>query len=309
MAGWVESDNWVRVYETSRRSKSVKPEPADTLVLKPVTVAEYAREAVWKHAEKWLLMSATIISASRMAADLGLEDHEWRFVSSPSSFAPERRPIYVTGLGNMSRKTMDEGLPKVVEGIRTIIERHQGENVLVHAHTYDVTRQIVEGLKGHQDDIFRTEVPVWSYTSARDRELVVRRFREQGGVCVAPSLGRGADFPDELVRVQIIAKVPFPYMGDPQISERMHTEGGQDWYDVQTVRAVVQMCGRGMRPEGDWCATYIVDGGFLKSCWRAGRLFPGWFKDAVRIVSARQMLEGRIPQVVTETVDTLSVGA
>jgi hypothetical protein len=52
-----------------------------------------------------------------------------------------------------------------------------------------------------------------------------------------------------------------------------------------------------------------VDGGFLKSCWRAGRLFPGWFKDAVRIVSARQMLEGRIPQVVTETVDTLSVGA
>ena len=39
---------------------------------KPISVAPYAHQYLWQHGYKWLLMSATIISADELARSLGL---------------------------------------------------------------------------------------------------------------------------------------------------------------------------------------------------------------------------------------------
>lgn len=42
------------------------------VVFKPITVSPYAQDYLWKHGERWLLMSATVISTVEMAMSLGL---------------------------------------------------------------------------------------------------------------------------------------------------------------------------------------------------------------------------------------------
>lgn len=95
-------------------------------------------------------------------------------------------------------------------------------------------------------------------------------------------MDRGVDLKDDDCRVVVVAKVPFPYLGDKQVSARLHSPGGQAWYTVQTIRTLVQMTGRGVRHEDDWCESYVLDSVMLKQLWKKDkRLFPGWWAEAV----------------------------
>lgn len=277
MAGWY-GEEWVRTYND------------ETFTLKPVTVAGVGQSMLWRHSKRWLVMSATILSPERFAADLGIPDGAWEFVDSESTFPPANRPVVVCGVASMNKKNMEDGdaTERMVEAIQAVVDRHSGENVLVHTHTYALAGEIVDHLRpGDGREVYR-------YGSSRDREQVVERFRRTGGVLVAPSLARGVDLPDDLCRVAIIAKCPFGYLGDPQISARMHRDGGEVWYSMRTARDIVQMCGRGVRHEGDWAVTYVLDGQFLKTVWRKKWLFPAWWREAVVMATARQVLEGRV---------------
>ena len=99
---------------------------------------------------------------------------------------------------------------------------------------------------------------------------------------LAPSMSRGIDLPDDLCRVQIIAKCPFPALGDKQIASRLHLPGGQLWYTVKTIRDMVQMTGRAVRHDNDWAVTYIMDVNFGKNLWsKWKRLFPAWWAESV----------------------------
>lgn len=42
------------------------------IIFKPITVAPYAQDYLWRHGKKWLMMSATIISQMELATSLGL---------------------------------------------------------------------------------------------------------------------------------------------------------------------------------------------------------------------------------------------
>ena len=107
----------------------------------------------------------------------------------------------------------------------------------------------------------------------------------------APSLDRGFDFKGDEARVVIVAKVPYPFLGDQQVSARLHTRGGQQWYVVNTVRSLIQMTGRGVRSETDWCVTYILDSTFLQKLWKNDkRLLPKWWREAVDTRTTRRDL-------------------
>lgn len=98
---------------------------------------------------------------------------------------------------------------------------------------------------------------------------------------VAPSLDRGIDLADDKCRVVVVAKMPFPYLGDRQIAAKLYSRGGQMWYNVQTIRTVIQMTGRATRHSADRSTSYILDSQF-NSVWNKGRgLWPSWWTDAI----------------------------
>jgi Rad3-related DNA helicase len=63
-----------------------------------------------------------------------------------------------------------------------------------------------------------------------------------------------------LSRFQIIAKVPFPNLGDKYISVKKDLL--PKWYAYQTAKTIVQSYGRSVRNENDYAVTYILDSDF-----------------------------------------------
>lgn len=120
--------------------------------------------------------------------------------------------------------------------------------------------------------------------STADRAAKLEEFKrsEKPLVLISPSMDRGVDLPEEECRVVVIAKIPYPDLGDLQVSRRVHaSKDGNNWYAHKTVSSIVQMSGRGVRSETDYAATYILDRQFERVYKEHKGMFPQWFKEAV----------------------------
>lgn len=244
------------------------------VAFKPVRVDSIAGNVLWQHGRKHLLMSGTVISAQEMLGELGWKG-DYRVVTCPSVFPAKNRRVVVEGVGNMSRKGGEDDRQRVRSRIRDIIREYPTDRILVHSVSYDLTSYLKK-LEEHEDR------PFYSYATSGDRDSTLRAFvGSDNGVMIAPSFSRGVDLPGDLCRVQIIAKVPFPYLGDKQVSARLHGKNGQLWYHVQTVRTIVQMCGRAVRGVDDYAVTYVLDSQFREFFGKCRQLFPSWWKEAL----------------------------
>jgi len=270
-------DNWVY------------SEDDGALTLKPVTVEAYAGNLLWKHSTKFLLMSASVISPDQMAQELGLTSGQWASVVVDSNFPAERRPIHVRSRANMTAKTKETDWPKMVRAVNEVLDAHPGVRVLVHTVSYAWTQYLFEGLQSgpHVDRILK-------YDSSGEKEGILETYKHRlDGVLLAPSLDRGVDLVDDLCRVIVITKVPYPNLGDEQIRKRFFGTGkaGKSWYTTQTIRSIVQMTGRGMRHKDDWCITYILDAQFRSNLWSnpIGRnRIPRWWTDALQFEAPKR---------------------
>ncbi len=254
------------------------------ITFKPVKVDTSAPKYLWPLGKQWLLMSATIISAGQMAEDLGLADDEWALVECPSTFPVENRPIYVEPIADMTAKTKDTAWPILTNRVKQIADWHD-ERILIHTVSYKLASHLADRLGSR----------VITYRSAKERETALESFRaSRNGILIAPSFERGIDLPDDQCRVVIVAKVPFPYLGDKQISKRLYSRGGRGWYAMQTVRSLVQMTGRAMRHEGDECEIYLLDRQFVSNIWKKSRhLIPEWWQEALVMRGSPNLAEVR----------------
>lgn len=199
-------------------------------------------------------------------------------ITVPSSFPIDRRPIYIHPIASLTRKNEENALPLISQAVARVVAKHPDDRILVHTVSYKLTTAIQKYLdnEGHA-------LRVVSYHSAAEKQRAIDTYLCQStSVLLAPSLDRGIDLPEDDCRVIIVCKVPFPNLGDKQISARIHSRGGNTWYAVRTIRSLVQMTGRGMRSESDYCESYILDKSFLDQIWRRNRhLIPQWWADAL----------------------------
>jgi Rad3-related DNA helicase len=100
------------------------------------------------------------------------------------------------------------------------------------------------------------------------------------GVVISPSIEKGYSFDNELSRFQIVAKVPYGYLGDPHI--KLNSDRDPNWYARQTVLRLVQMCGRSIRGVNDYATTYVIDDNVLKLIKFNRHLFPYWFLESIK---------------------------
>jgi Rad3-related DNA helicase len=261
---------WVRDYSDK-----------DALALKPIMVDKYAQRYLWQHGHKHLLMSASIISADEMAFSLGLEEGSYTTVTVPSTFPVENRPIIYAPVMPVTHVNKQAWTAKLGPAVMNILYAHPDDRVLIHCVNY----QLAKDLHAHVADIYYhmgVMRPLHTYTGRNGKEQALQDYlRQPSSVMFAPSMDRGVDLPDDLCRVQIVCKVPYVSLGDAQVSQRLHSPGGQLWYTVQNVRTIVQMVGRGVRHKDDSCTTYVLDKEFGKMMKKHSMLLPGWFAEAV----------------------------
>lgn len=262
----------------------------DRIEFLPIKVDKIAPGVFWDHGKRFLGMSATLISPEEFVQSLGYLG-SYRFVSAPSLFDVARRPIYFYPGARMVGKqevAQVEAWPQMTTTLHTILDRYPDRNVLVHTHSGGLTKHLADTLPTNGRPVF------WYPAKAREkREQAIKDFdTTPGSVLLAPSLERGFDGKDDRVRAVVLCKVPFPYLGDKQVSARLFSPGGKLWFSVATIRSIAQMVGRGMRHEDDYADCWILDSEFARfyDQWKrrhveAGEsphlLFPKWFTDAL----------------------------
>lgn len=249
---------------------------ADRWSFKPVWVSKYAHGVLWQHAKKIVGMSATILDPKQVASNTGLVlgERHYEYMEMPSPFPKKNRPVYFEPCANVISREMDNALPAVANALRNIMNKHPDDHILVHTVSYKVRDAIMKTIKSKR----------LITHSSRDRADVLDRFKasKQPLVLVSPSMDRGVDLPDEACRVVVICKMPYPDLGDPQTSRRVHaSKDGNNWYAHKTISTIVQMAGRGVRSETDYAITYILDNQFKRLFNEHRRMFPSWFKEAV----------------------------
>lgn len=267
-----QSGRWIRDYGDDRN-------PVRTLKLRPVMVSQHGARYLWRLGHRWLCMSGTIISSDEMADSLGLP-LDYRTVTIPSSFPVENRPIILAPVANVTAKAEPEDYDALIYAIEQIGRMHEGR-ILVHTVSYKLTKLLHDACQMVGPD--GKPRPKVQYVNAAGKNYALQKYLSHpDAVLFAPSMDRGVDLKGDKCAVQIIAKCPFPSLGDKQVSSRLRLPGGQQWYSVKTVRDIVQMTGRGVRSDTDKCVTYVLDQQFTRNVWGKNKnLFPAYFRDAV----------------------------
>lgn len=207
-------------------------------------------------------------------------------LSLPSPFPAGRRPVFVWPAVRMSRHTDGVGYLALARAILRIMEHYRDAKGIVHLSSFSQVGRLCQALR----QVAQGEGPPVIYHGPvpggePDRNRAISSFREAPAPCwlVSPSIHTGEDYPDDMARVNIVAKLPFPDRGDPLTDARCRDEArGKLFQAATTCSRLVQAYGRTTRSADDWSHTYILD---ANVCWLlAGHrdLFPTFFLEAVR---------------------------
>jgi Rad3-related DNA helicase len=264
-----EPDMWVWTLNDGNGRNSVH--------FKPVKIAKFAEDNLFKHTNKHILISATILDPDKMKNYLGITEEVKFLRVHNSNFPVQNRPLFIRAQGNATSKTMDVYLPKMMNYIDYELLPNLIKNKgVIHTHTNDIARFIMNNSRFKDSMISNVD------NTEDKRDVVFQYFFDSKppSIMVTPSMRLGVDLHDDLARWQIIAKIPYPYLGDPQVKKRTEIDSG--WYEFQTLCSLIQTYGRVCRSETDFGETYVLDGKFDDIVYRNMGSLPQWFKESIR---------------------------
>jgi hypothetical protein len=262
------NDTWILDLENNKFGWQV--------TFKPVTVGAYGERYLWRHGKRFLGMSGTILDPEIMAEDLGIDDYE--YCRLDSTFPVANRIIHYNPVANLKFDRMQEELPKLAIEVASLIKKHAGDNVLVHAVSNNIRDFLVGALplQGISLDKIMTH-----NTDNRADQLTLFKSR-RGYTMISPSFDRGVDLPDGECKCVIICKMPYMSLGDKQVKARLAMPKGQRWYNMKTIQTVMQMTGRAVRSPTDVCDIHILDRQFDSLLARTRHMLPKWWLEAIR---------------------------
>jgi ATP-dependent DNA helicase DinG len=247
-----------------------------SLTFKPVRVAAFAEPLLFGFAERALMLSATILDPPTYLASLGIDPEDAEVLRVESDFPPENRPIVVRPAARLTRHYLENELPRLVAAVSRVLDDHADEKGIIHAHSYRIALHLAANLPRHQ----RSRIVSHDNAAGRDAALDAHVASLEPTVLLTPSMTEGIDLADDLSRWQVICKIPFPFLGDPQIALRRETDPA--WYDWRTCLTVVQAYGRSVRSRHDFAVTYLLDADFPAFLRRQRARLPAWFLEAVK---------------------------
>ena len=248
---------------------------SDKLIFRPLWLTpEMAEKFLWQHAKKFVLMSASFYPRPILAKTLGLDIDDIDYHMIPSQFPVANRPVYIAPVANLTYKTMDVEIPKLIPAIRSIVDSRPNSKGIIHAVSYTLAHKIVDLMNS----------PRYITHNSTDRQEVLDRFMESDEplILVSPSLERGVSLEDDKARLVIIAKSPYLSLADKIVSARLYSSKlGSDWYKATMMLTVLQMAGRAVRSAEDYAECFILDEQVEQAITSRPGFLPGWFMDAL----------------------------
>lgn len=265
--------NWV--FNSDTKFERWAGRNVQSVTFKPIETYMYT-DLLFMSSEKHLIMSGSILKPDIFADELNIDDYV--YIEIPSVVPPENRPIYREYVGSMSRKNFDTNFPLLCAKIKEIADRHSEEKGIIHTFTYKIAHELKQVL-GENDR--------YMFHNSSNREDVTEEFMESDEpfILVSAYSYEGVDFPYDQARWQIIAKNPYPYLGDAQVRARESIDGikhdrDYGWCFRQVALVLSQMYGRTNRAIDDYSVTYLLDSDINKA-FGASALVTDYFLEGL----------------------------
>ena len=246
-------------------------------------------KSIFKHlvlpkANRFLFLSSTILNKDEFCKDLGIDPKEAAFISVDSEFNVENReviykPVTKMNYGWDSAERIGER-KHMVKVINHILDHHSDQSGIIHSGSFQIAEWLLRDIKTTHEVIHHNP------TSDMTRDEVIDYYLENSEkrpiLLISPSVTEGMDLLGDKGRFAIIAKVPYPFLGDAWVKRRMQLS--KDWYNRQTITGIIQGCGRVVRSKDDWGQVYILDESFAYLYKQTVKIIPQWWKDGLVVM-------------------------
>ena len=247
-------------------------------IFSPINTKQFVNDVIFEYSDVCIFMSSSIFDYDNFSYDLGIKKDEVFKLTVPPIFDLSNNPIKVYNKFDMSYENYEEIKYKTLPIIDEILQNHKFEKGIIHTFNNEIKEFLVENLTDQRRLITHT---------TQDREQQLDKFKKSPRklVFVSSSMDEGVDLPGELCRFQILYKLPYPSTEDERVQLRERTyEDGNEWYVYKMLTRLIQAYGRGIRFEGDYCKTYLLDNRIweiIDEDYDGNRIIPKYFLDVL----------------------------
>lgn len=224
-----------------------------TLRIAPVTLPKQLEKI---YGDYNLYMSATIPSTEIFCQEVRIPANKTKVIRAPSLFPAKNRPIFCDAKHSLSQeyfKTVDKRVvyKDIANQILSIVRHFDKVKGIIFASGYDMIEEMMPYLVQEQRLVLARR---------GENDLAVKKHMTSKipTFLMSPAIREGYDFKNDLSRVQVFTKCPFPYFGDPVIAAK--AAKNKLWYHNETVIQLEQALGRSQRNKEDYCVTIMLDG-------------------------------------------------
>lgn len=174
----------------------------------------------------------------------------------PSTFDFEKSPIFFFNKFKMSFRERDISFRHLKTVIYSILKtKFNNQKGMIQTGSYEFAKRL------YDDAPLEIKQRILIYNGSREKVNMVKIHQMSNDtILVGPTLNTGVDLPGDNCRFIIILKVPYPSLADKLVNARNKLY--PLWYNSHTSNEIIQGIGRGVRFNGDWCVTYILDACF-----------------------------------------------
>ena len=174
----------------------------------------------------------------------------------PSTFDFEKSKIYFYNKFKMSYKEKETSFPHLKQIAYNICsKKFPNSKGIIQTGSYALAKQI------YNDAPYEIQQRMLLYNGSKEKTSSIEFHKMSNDtILVGPTLVEGVDLPGDDCRFIVILKVPYPSLADKIVKAKIKLF--PLWYNSTTSNAIIQGIGRGIRYDGDYCETYILDACF-----------------------------------------------
>lgn len=196
----------------------------------------------------------------------------------PSTFDFNESPVWFLNKFKMSFKEKEISFKHLKNIIYSICStKFKSQKGMIQTGSYAFAKQLYDNAP------IEIKSRMLVYNGSREKNTMIQIHQMSSDtILVGPTLNEGVDLPGNECRFIIILKVPYPSLADKLVKEKIKLF--PLWYNSSTSNEIIQGIGRGVRYDGDWCVTYILDACFWNLYLSTKNQYPEELQNRIKLI-------------------------
>jgi Rad3-related DNA helicase len=257
------------------------------LVIQPFDLT-YIFSTLFK-GSKNLFMSATLGDSKYLANLLGLQPEYCYYIHESSSFNQGNHPFIILKeaqkLSTANKEKKNQTFRFILNHSEPFLDLMKKNDLrgLILASSFELSRLMDRAAKTY-------DLNVVTHSAGKSDEAIENFVRHRkGDVLITPSAWEGISLDDDLARICLIPKLPFPMLKDPIVSKKIKKY--PQFLENEVLISIQQAHGRIQRNPDDWGVTICFDGNIRWLKKKQKQSLEPWFITRIHEMTKSDALE------------------